>query len=327
MRWMKQAFLMVTALVMAVFVLEADIHAEIVDRIVAMVNNDIITLSELNTALKPYEDKIEEAGYSKDKKEKLLFKIRQDMLGRLIDEKLTDQEVGRLGIKVSDQEVDAAIERIKSSQLMTQEDLEKALEKDGLSLDAYREKIRREIMRPKLINYSVKSKIIITDEDVKAYYDAHQDQYGGEKKFHLSNILILCDPHASQEIKENKLAAITEIKNLLDQGESFHEVARSYSEAPNAGDGGELGLFTLDVLSDQLRKTVLSLEEGTYTDVMETGQGYQIFFLDRIETTPGKKLEEVSETISSQLYEKRVEKRFKSWIDSLRENSHIKTTL
>ncbi|MEA1966698.1 MAG: SurA N-terminal domain-containing protein [Thermodesulfobacteriota bacterium] len=301
--------------------------AEVVDRIVAVVNNDVLTLTELNKALLPYVDKINSAGYSDEKKEKLLYKIRQDMLSRMVDRKLTDQEVARLHITVSDQEIDNAIERLKQSQLMTQEDLEAALEQDGMSFKEYRGKIHQEILRPKLINYSVKSQVIITDKDVKDYYMSHIEEYTGIKKYHLYNILIIVESYALEETKTELLKSAQMIKQKLDSGENFKILAKRYSQAPNASDNGDLGLLNADCLSEKLIESVSKLAKGEYTGVIRTDQGYQLFYMEEIQNPEQKKLEHVSDEISKKLYDEIVEKKFKSWLDSLRGKANIKTML
>ena len=187
---MVKRYLFVHYCLFFLFLMSSMASAEIVDRITAVVNDDIITLSELNKAIKPYEEKLASSGYSQEKIEATLFNMKQEMLNNLVDRKITDQEAKKLGITVSEKEVDNAIEQLKRSRMMTQVELEKALEQEGLTLKAYREKIQEEILRPKLINFSVKSKVIITEEDIKTYYDAHPEIYAGIKKVYLRNILI-----------------------------------------------------------------------------------------------------------------------------------------
>jgi peptidyl-prolyl cis-trans isomerase SurA len=297
------------------FTLPATGTAETVDRIVAIVNDDIITLIELNKAILPYAEKIDSAGYPEEKKAQILFKLRKDMLNRMVDRKLTDQEVRKLRLTVTDKEVDAAIERLKEAQLMTQEDLEAALEHDGMDFTEYREKIRQEILRPKLINYSVKSKVIITDGDIKAYYLEHIADYAGVREYHLFNILVTMEDAA--ETLRTRLAA----------GDDFKVLAKELSEAPNAGDGGDLGVFRMETLSDQLQAAVKVLGKGEHTDVIETDQGYQVFFLESIREPQGQTREQVKDEISKKLYDEIVEKKFGTWLDSLREKSYIKKML
>jgi len=124
--------------------------AEIVDRIVAVVNDDIITLFELNRAIKPYEDKIHALGYSEEKERRMLFKVREGVLNQLIDKKIEDQQIKRSNIKISEEQIDQTIERIKEKNFFSDEDLRLALAKDGLTMEAYRNKIKEEILRTRL---------------------------------------------------------------------------------------------------------------------------------------------------------------------------------
>ncbi|SLM32399.1 PpiD2 [Desulfamplus magnetovallimortis] len=305
----------------------SDARAELVDRIVAIVNNDVITLLELNSALRPYMDQIESAGYDSEKKEKMAYQLRQDMLNRMIERKMTDQEVKRLQLTVSDKEVDNAIERLKQAQFMTQEELEKALLHDGLTYEDYREKIREEILRPKLINFSVKSKVVVTDTDIKNYYDSHPEEFAGEKRYYLKNIVFPFDSFASQSLMDEQMEKAREVKSMLLSGKSFASLAREYSDAPNAHDGGDLGLFDLETISDTIKKAVKPLKAGEFSDIILTDQGYQIFYVERVEEKKGKSLEEVSQEISQTLYDEIVEKRFREWLDTLKEKSHIKVML
>ena len=235
--------------------------AEIVDRIVAVVNDDIITLFELNRAIKPYEDKIHALGYSEEKERRMLFKVREGVLNQLIDKKIEDQQIKRSNIKISEEQIDQTIERIKEKNFFTDEDLRLALAKDGLTIEAYRNNIKEEILRTRLISLEVKSKIVITEEDIAAYYEKHLDMYGGKQKYHLRNILIIIPTFADENEKLEIRAKIDEILNELNAGESFETMARDYSESSTAPEGGDLGLFELDSLSPQLQKTIKGMKD------------------------------------------------------------------
>jgi len=148
-------------------------RAEMVDRIVAVVNDDIVSLTELNEAMAPYIEKIKAENYSQEKEQAMLYKVREDMLNQLIDQCLTDQETRRAGISVSDKEVKDTLDRIRQSQMYSEEEMKAALEREGMTLEEYQKRMKEQILRTKLVNLEVKSKIIITEDDVKKYYDEH----------------------------------------------------------------------------------------------------------------------------------------------------------
>ena len=114
---------------------------------------------------------------------------------------------------------------------------------------------------------------------------------------------------------------------MLDQGKNFNDLAKKYSEVPNAVDGGDLGTFEIGALSGKIRDAVSELKPGKYTDVMLTDKGYQLFYLEDVKTENGKTLDEISTQISKKLYKEKAEKKFKSWLESLKERSHIKIML
>ncbi len=298
--------------------------SEIVDRIVAVVNDDIITLYELNGSIKPYEDKINALGYPEEKERRMLFKVREGVLSQLIDKKIEDQLIKRSNIKISEEQIDQTIERIKEKNYFTEEDLRLALAKDGFTMEAYRNKIKEEILRTRLINLEVKSKIVITEEDIAAYYEKHLDTYGGKQKYHLRNILIRIPTFADENKELEIRAKIDEILKELKAGQSFETMARNYSDSSTAAEGGDLGLFELDSLSPQLQKTIQGMKSGEFTPVLETDQGYQIFFLQEILETPGKPLEDVSPEIERILFGENADKKYQEWIEGLRKQSTIK---
>ena len=297
---------------------------EVVDRIVAVVNDDIITLLELNRSFKPYAERIRALGYSTDKERKMLFKVREDMLNQLIDQKIKDQEIKRFNIKISEKDIDQTIERIKEANFYTDEDLRAALAKDGLSLEEYRERIKEQILRTRLVNIKVKSKIVITKEDIKSYYENHQDKYSGKKKYHLYNIIIK-DPLFADEKEKLKIKArMDSILKELNEGKSFETMANNYSKSSLGAEGGDLGLFGLDELSPQLRNIIKEMKAGEFTSVLDTDHGFQIFFVKEIVQNSGKPLEDVSPEIEEILFNEIVEKKYQSWLEDLRKQSVIK---
>ena len=110
----------------------------------------------------------------------------------------------------------------------------------------------------------------------------------------------------------------------LNEGEPFEVMASACSESPSANDGGYLGLFRIDELSQQLQKIISRMKAGEFTSVIDTEQGYQIFFVQEITRTPGKSLEEASPEIQEKLYYEIVNKKYETWLSELRNRSYIK---
>ncbi len=296
--------------------------AEVVDRIVAIVNEDIILLSELNRQLAPVEQQIRSSGVSPEEAVERIYEVRSALIDELIDETLADQVIRESGIRVSGGEVDAAIEQIKAVNRMTHEDLRRALEVRGMSIDAYREDLRQQILRNKLINEKVKSQIIVTDSDIRDYYEADAEKFGITPRYRLKNIFMPFGEDRRQV--HRKMETVLE---SLKAGASFSEMAIKHSMAPNAPDGGALGAFALEDLSEHLQPVMASLEPGQFTDIIQTDMGFQIFFLDAVEAPAKQEFETVKEKIRQQLFEQKVEEKFDQWLESLRKSAHIRIIL
>ncbi len=299
-------------------------HAELVDRIVAIVNADVITLSEINEAIEPFVKQVQDASYGPDEKRQLLYKIRQDVLNRMIEQKLTEQESQRLGVFVHDSEIDKRLEVVKNENHLTDEALSRALEAEGYTLKEYRERIKEQLLSMKLVNMEVKSKIAITEDDIRKHYENHKKNYAGEQKYHLRTILIKAPFGEQVEDDENALKKIEMVVEALKAGVPFEDAARQYSDDLSAEQGGDLGFFTIDELAPELRDTVRWMKEGEVSSVLRTARGYQLLMVEAIELLSGKTLEEAKTEIQEQMFRGEVEKKYKAWLEALRERSYIK---
>ncbi len=301
--------------------------AIVVDRIVAIVNDDIVTLSELNEILDPYAEKIRAYGYPPEKEKELIFNAREEIVNQLIEKTLADQEIEKAEIVVNESEIDNAVERIKKKNYWTDEELRENLANDGLTLEKYRQRMKKQIQRSRLLDYKVKSKIIVTNEDIGKYFQEHPEKYSGIVKYHLRNIILQQPAVSGGEEEGAVLNRMKTIQERLKQGESFEMLARLYSESTLAEGGGDLGLFQLKDLSESIQNAVKDLKAGQFTDILQTDKGYQIFFIENIVTIPGKTLKEASPEIEEELYNEMLDNALKSWIDDLKKDSHIKKIL
>ncbi len=291
------------------------LSAETVDRIIAVVNSDIITLAQLNKETSRYRINIESSENSDVKKKALIDDLNKKILESLIDQSLTQQEAKKYNIEISEAEVDASIENIKKIKSLSKEALEKALEQEGLTLKEYRESLKKQILQARLINYAVKSKVVVTEVEIKKQYETNAEKYANNKKYRLSNILL---------IDKSK---IDEVKTRLKNKEEFSELAKKYSTASNASDGGELGTFDITSFSAAIKESIASLKKGEYTDFIQTPQGFQIFYVVDIEQGIAKTFEQSRDEIHEAMYQEQVKEKFEIWLESLKKKAHIKILL
>ena len=292
------------------------------NRVVAVVNNQIITLHELNKTIK------ELTGYSAEdlrQRNELQFQdVRRQILTRLIDEKIAEEKIRELNINVGDRQIDAAIERIKQDNRLTQEDLLAKLEEDGLTYEKYRERIKGQIERAQLVDYEVKSRIIISEADIARYYEQNASSFEQEEKVHLASIFLMRkNPNDPEELNELRGRG-EQILAVLKAGEPFAEVAGRYSDGPGADEGGDLGAFRWDQLDPEARRVLEAVPEGGVSDLLVRPNGLQIIKIVQKQAGKKRPLEEVREAIYEILYRKEVDRRYNEWIEGLRQSSYTR---
>lgn len=311
-------------MVLAVWLAGLPASAEVVDKIIAVINDDIILQSEFEDFVKPIEARIKKQGLPPEQEARLIARMRSQVLDQMIDKKLAQQQIRKLNIVVDEQEVDRSIEMIKRANYYTDEELLQALEEEGVTYQQYREEVKSQIERARLVAHEVRSKIVITDAEIKRYYDRHRDIYGGKQRLHLRHILMAVPAGADKAGKDAVRKRMEEIYRRLAAGESFQDLARKYSESPVAEDGGDLGLINPDDLAFPIKQAIGKLKEGEFTPVLDTEQGYQIFLLEKKVTVGAKPLEAVRDEIRRTLYNQVVDRKYKQWLEDLKARSHIR---
>jgi peptidyl-prolyl cis-trans isomerase SurA len=299
--------------------------AETCNRIVAIVNNDVITQLELEKKIR------EMTGFSvedlKRKEGPRFSETQRRILELLIDEKIAEAKIKELNITVSKRQVEATIKKIKDDNHWTDEEFIARLGKEGLTLEKYEERIGKEMERMQLIEFEVRSKIIIRDEEIKAFYEKNKRLYGSTEKVRLAGIFLMrkrpSDPGEIDELQKKGEGILERIKG----GEDFGELAKKFSEGPGAADGGDLGTFDADQLDPHFQKIVDAVPEGSVSDLILSPKGIQILKVIQKQTGKAKPLEDVKEAISSELYKQEINRRYDSWIKGLRESSYTRILL
>jgi peptidyl-prolyl cis-trans isomerase SurA len=312
------------ALVPLWFLWGGALEGRLVDGIAAIVNDEVITLSEWNEAVEPYIAQIRPSVHDPQDRHEVVSRLRQEVLNRMIDHKLADQESQRLGVEVDESEVDERINQMMAAQSMSRKDLEQALQDQGYTLEEYRRQIKEQMLRMQLINLEVKSKIAITDEEIEDYYTQHKEDYEDKERYHLRTILVRVSPAASAQERNEALKRMEAVVEDFEDGMVFEELAQRHSDDITANGGGDLGFFYLNELSPEFRETVRGMQEGAISPIIQTPQGYQVVMLEEIKREGGKSLEEAKLEIQEELYNELVEKKYKAWLEELRDRSYIR---
>jgi len=298
-------------------------RAEVVDRIIAYVNDDIITLSELNERTNAFVAARRQNPFLREEEESL-EKIRRNMLDALINERLAAQEIARLKITVSEEEIDETVGKIMQENHLTQEGLEAELRKEGKTIKDLREQIKRGMEQTTLVNREVRNKTVITDEMIQAYYEDHIEDFESRQRYRIQDIYLPFTPTDTQEDRSYLRNVANHILELLRQGGDFSSLAKRYSQGLGAEAGGDLGFFSKGELEPVLEAAIEALKPGEVSPDIETTRGIHIIKLIEVEKAPAKPLEEVEETIRNILYQREVDFRYREWLSALRERSYIR---
>lgn len=303
-------------------VLKALASAEVRNRVVAIVNNELVTLYELNIKIKELTGI--EAEQIKAQSEKDFIQTRRDVLDLLINEKIAQDKAKELEISVSDEQVDQAIEKVKQDNQLTQEDLIARMKERGMTLETYKKTIRNELERIQLVNYEVKSKIILREEEIREYYEAHKDEFTSQGKLRLSMILLKQKDSASRAEADAIKKKGQLIMQKIRDGEDFGQLAKKYSQGPGAGEGGDLGLFKESDLNEEMLEAVKNLPAGGVSSQIITPTGIRIMKVTEKDAGGVKSFEQAASAIRTILYRKELERKYTAWIKELRKKAYTK---
>ncbi|MCX7965934.1 MAG: peptidylprolyl isomerase [Syntrophorhabdaceae bacterium] len=309
---MKRYFVIFS--VFCLFFFPAVSFSEIVDRIVAIVNDDIITLKDLEKYVH-----VEKHGKYVSINEYFRNIKLKEKLDVFIDDLLIRQQAKKLKIEVTDKDVEMIIEGIKKQHLITDSQLREQLKRENISYEDFFNGIKSNQLRNRVIGRVISSEILVTEEMLKKYYDTHSDEFR-EDEYRLKHIFI------SNEKKDaNKIAL--NVYNLLQEGKSFEDLAREFSDDPTSNQGGDLGYIKKEDLIPELREALKVIMPGTYTHVIKTEYGFHILKL--VEEKKGEMIpyEQVKSKIHERIVQIESEKRYREFIEKLRKSSYIEVKI
>jgi peptidyl-prolyl cis-trans isomerase SurA len=312
----------------SVMLLCAPVRAEVVDRIIAVVNDEIVTLYEFNAAFEPYLKNINNT-YKGNDKDAVIKQTRDMMLQRTIDNMLIEQEAKRTGIgaTVKDAEVMNVLQDIMARQKMSMPDFMKSLEKDGNSLESVKKEIRSQIIRMRLLRREIKDKIIVSDQEIGEYYNSHRQEYEGKESVRMKQLMLLTPANADKAAKAKVKNEALRLRERIISGESFDLLAAKYSQGPAAAQGGDVGFIEKGTIIPEVETAAFSLPLNEVSEVIESGVGFYIIKVVDKKGAGLKPIAMVRDEVKAKIEDEKLEKKFEEWISSVRAKSHIEIKL
>jgi peptidyl-prolyl cis-trans isomerase SurA len=302
----------------------ATARTETVDRIVANVNGEIILYSDLQEQIKLQQKQTPSMDLSDPEKRS---KAEHEVLTQLIRQKLTDAEIDRLKVVVNQPEVEATIKQIADENHTNLAQFEEKLKANGLTMQKFREQIRKNMERNRLMERVLTSKVLITDKQVEAYLSgADGDSAITSQKVRLGLILLPVGEKTGKPAEVEKTGR--EILGKLKNGADFRAMAKQYSKGPAADDGGDIGYMAAEELAPYIAQAIKNLKKDEISDLVQGPGGFYILKIIDFESKKLSKSDPATrEKVRRSLFDREVNRRFEEWVHDLESKAFIQISL
>jgi len=248
----------------------------VLDRIVAVVNDEVVTRLDLNERVQLAMRQLKAQGTPPPPRDVL----ERQLLDRMITDRVQLLYARDTGLRVDDTELDRALGRIAQGNRLTLQEMRRAIEKDGIPFAKFREDIRGEIVMGRLREREVEARIVITESEIDNFLKTQQSRKGGNDEFNLSHILVVVPENASPEQVQARRARAEEAHAQVRKGVDFRQVAAAYSDAPDALQGGAMGWRQASRLPTLFSDALASMRSGQVSDILRSSNGFHILRLN-----------------------------------------------
>ena len=300
----------------------SDNSDDLADRIVAVVNNDAITLNELmeKIAVSRMENR-QQAGGPTDEQ------LRRESLNRLIDERLQLQEADREKILVEDAELNEEfLERIKKFGVSNEDEFDKLLRAQGVTLESIKKRLRDSLKVSKLVRRKVTLRISVTEDEVTQYLEENRGKLETSLSYHARHILVTPEANTDAGWEAARIKAEM-LRALLSDSGDFTELAKQHSRDASAKDGGDLGILKRGELSQDVETAILALRPGDLSKPFRSALGYHVFRLESKEALEGEGLLRIRQQIRDILLREKFETRQEAWLKEIKQRAIIEVRM
>lgn len=302
-----------------VLVTASSAGADVIERVVATVNNEAIFLSDLRTRAVPFLPQVAEAPTETERMSRLK-ELYDELLNFLIDEQLVRQLANSSGIRVTDADVDGAIENLRMQNNMTEEQFQEALDAQGFTMTQYRKDLKRQLIRLKVVNERVRSRVNVTEEEVRARYEERARGEGEDIRFHVSYLVVPVGEGASAIQVAAKRQEAVQLRATLTP-ENFEARALELG-------GGDLGWLTEGDLPEELERAILPLSAGEISEPVRGSKGFHIFLLAERQVGTGfPSFEEMKQELFREMLDTAMIRQEKIFLDEIRRSAVINRML
>ncbi|MFA5389717.1 MAG: peptidylprolyl isomerase [Candidatus Omnitrophota bacterium] len=289
-----------------------------INKFVAVVNDEVITQQDVDQLLAVlYAQYTQE--YKGDDLLRKMEEAKKDILNQIIEDKLVLSRAKELDIKVSDSEIDERMEYIKKG-FPSEQEFYKTLETQGVTVANLKERYKDQIMMKKLVDYEVRSKISVLPSEISDYYEKYKDRFRSADKYRIKNIVIKARDNVGLELAK---VEIENVHKKLSEGGDFDELARQYSQGPNAEKGGDMGYVERGQMLEVLDSAISKLNKGEFSAPVQSEIGYHILKVEDVEYGSHAALEDVQKDIQMALFQDKFKNKVQEWLSGLKDKAYI----
>jgi len=317
-----------TSLLLAALLLSAtpEPTGQVVNRVAAVVNGDIVTLLDLEEKAGAELRRLE-AEPEGPARHQARARLLRTAFEALLAEKLLDGQVKELGLEVSDAEVSAVIEDTKKRYQLDDEALDRALLGEGLTRPLYRAKVKRDLESFRILSLKVRSRIAVSEEDLRNHYQQHLADYTSGQEIRVRHVFLVlpasAPPAEEARVRERAQKALQRIR----AGEDFAKVAREVSQGPSASEGGDLGWLRRGVVQAEVEKAAFALETGQASDLVRTKTGFQILKVEERRGGQARPFDEVKDEIRDRLTNDQADSARQQYVAELKKEAFVELRL
>ena len=295
----------------------------LLDKIVAVVNDDVILHSELHDRATQLAPQWEGIANEKERARRKKNFTRQ-LLNEMINEKLVVQSAKQANLSVKNREIRTAIDELKKQNNLDDRELQAALAQQGYTMDAYRNEIRRQLLHVRAVNMLVRPKVKVSDADLRAAYDEMRSRSGVVNKVKLHHVLISVPPNPTKEAVEAARARATMVIHRARSGEPFAKLVEQFSDDEDTKkDAGNLGWIERGSIATEWEKVVFQMEKNEIRGPIVGPHGFHVFQVTDVGSSDIKPFADVKEDLQKKIFRRNLEKETQTWIESLRKKAHI----
>ena len=317
---------MIPTLLLVTALSAADPPARVIDRVAATVNGDVVTLLELEERAGP-DLRLADSQPPGPARDRARAKALRAAFDAIVAERLFAGQVAALGVEISDAEIDAVIDDVKRRNHLDDARLDAALRAQGMDRASYRKAVKRDLESMRVVSLKVRSRVKVTDEDVKNYWQTHSREFLSGEEVRVRHIFVASPLGASAEDDARARAIAEKALRRVRAGEDFALVAREMSQGPSASDGGELGWLRRGTVQPEVEKVAFALQPGQISDLVRTRAGWQILQAEQRRGGGVRPLDEVKDEIRDRLVNEQADAYRAQFVAELRKDAAIEVKM